>query len=171
MATRARLSSAALLAAALVAIALVVASCSSHDTEPEAEPATTSRPRPPADPRLREVADQVGCSATTPVDRRDGFTGALLCEVDGRTVTRIQTFEPSDQAKVERRFAASIGDAPGGGVECDGRTYRFVVLGDDWLVTTDDPEAVRRLVVRLGAGFVGPDGKPSGDREPADVCR
>jgi len=169
MAARARMSSPAPLGAALVAVAVLVASCSSHDTQPEPEPATTSttsRPEPPSDPGLREVAGRIGCVSTTPVDRRDDAT-AVLCQVHGRTVTRIQRFEPADRASVERRFAPSSGD----GVRCDGRTYRFVVLGDDWLVATDDPTVAGGLVVHHGAGFVGPDGGPSGGPGTADVCR
>jgi hypothetical protein len=176
MAARARASSPAPLAAAIAAVALLVASCSSHDTRPESEPATTTtttttRPEPPADPRLREVAGQVGCSATTPVDEPDGAPGAVLCEVDGRTVTRIQRFDPSGREEVERRLAGSYDDASGGGVECDGEAYRFVVLGDDWLVATDDPAVAGGMVVHHGAAFVGPDGVPSGDPASADVCR
>jgi hypothetical protein len=179
MAARARPSSPAPLAAALVAFAMALAACSSHDTQRAADPATTTtsttsttvRPEPPSDPRLREIAERVGCSATAPVDRRDGFTGAVLCEVDGLTGTRIQIFQPADRASVERRFAGSLGDGPDGAVECDGETYEFVVLGDDWLVATDDPTVAGGLVVSGGGGLVGPEGEPSGAPQTADVCR
>jgi hypothetical protein len=179
MVARARPSSPAPLAAGVVALAMAVAACSSHDTRPAADPATTTtsttsttvRPEPPSDPRLRELAERVGCSATAPVDRRDGVAGAVLCEVDGRTGTRIQVFAPSDRPAIERRFAGSLGDGPGGGVECDGETYEFVVLGDDWLVATDDPTVAGGLVVSGGGGLVGPDGEPPADPETPDVCR
>jgi len=164
-------------AGAVVALALLAGSCTSHDTQPdEADPSTTTttttdRPSAPSDPRLEEIAGAIGCSATTPVEPDDGFAGSARCEVGGRADTRIQIFEPSERASVEQRFSETFGDSPEGGVECGGVTYQYVVLGDDWLVATDDRAVAGGLVVNQGAGFIGPDGEPSGTEDAPDVCR
>ena len=178
MAVRGRTSSRSTVGGAVVVVALLVGSCSSHDTQPNEDasttPATTAittdRPAAPVDPRLGEIADEIGCSATTPVEPGDELAGAISCEVAGRPSTRIQRFEPSERASVERRFSDVL-VPPGGGVECDGELYRYVVLGDDWLVVTNDRAVAGHLVVILRAGFIGPDDAPSHDRDVPDVCQ
>jgi hypothetical protein len=172
MAARGRPSARATLAGALVALALSAAACVGGGPQRQGEDAapTATRRESPADPRLGEIADEIGCSETLPADPR-GFDGALMCAVDGEIATRIHAFEPSDRTSVERRFAEAFGDSRMGGVECDGNIYRFVVLGDDWLVTTNDHAVAGNLVVNLRAEFIGPDGVPARTSDVADVCR
>jgi hypothetical protein len=64
-----------------------------------------------------------------------------------------------------------LGDPPEGGVECDGTRYRFVALGDDWLVVTSDHMVAGNLVLKFEAELVGPDGGPPASAAAVDVCR
>jgi hypothetical protein len=174
MAARVRPSSRPALAGAVIALALLVVSCSDGVSQPRQERAattTTSKPEPPADPRLVELADQIGCSATKQSERGHELTGALLCAIDDETTTRIHIFDAPDRPSVERRFVAAIGDSPKGGVECNGDTYQFVVLGEDWLVATTDRVVAGNLIVGLQADFVEPDGEPPSTSEARDACR
>lgn len=151
----------------VVALALgaIAGACTDSDSDGRPEVGSTGF--------VEQLPRLLGCGALSDPEPTGLFiVGSTreFCAVDGRRVAVVHRFEPEDRGRAIRRASARVdrqflnpcpdGPLPPG---------PWIVVGDDWAVSSYDEPLLRRVAAELGGDFVGggADGEPPPVGPPA----
>lgn len=163
-------------------VALAGAGAAVVVAQDDAEPAASDAPHDDGG-RLDEVANALACDSLSGPLRTEDLMGDAVrhvCTASDVDVALVHSFPPEDRASVVARVEPRLDNATA--VPCeDGQPPGpgpWILIGDDWAVSSYEEQRVRRVEAALGGEYVGggavgeaaPVGPPASFEVP-NACR